>query len=70
MHRFKFFLVGFSMVMAFPFLSSCDGEECIRCTATLDKSQVQEFCSTDRNERMTFQVDWIRQDYNCEQIEK
>jgi hypothetical protein len=50
--------------------ASCEGSECIRCTKILSDDESYEFCSTSRDERMEFQVDYIRQGFNCEQIEQ
>jgi len=52
-----------------PLMLSCEGSECVRCTKILSEESY-EFCSTSRDERMDFQVDYIRQGFNCEHFEE
>lgn len=60
------------LVAAIPFIavivmSSCDGEKCIKCTE-INGTDEQEFCSKSIEERNDFQVNWIHEGYNCEQV--
>jgi hypothetical protein len=49
-------------------LSSCEEEICIHCFPIGENHEspnMVEFCSTDRNARMDFQVQYIDKSYNC-----
>jgi hypothetical protein len=53
-------------------LSSCEEEICIHCFPigeTHSSPNAVEFCSTDGNARMDFQVEYIDKSYNCVQAE-
>lgn len=60
------------VVMAIS-LSSCEEEVCIRCFPvgeSRDSQNSVEFCSTERNARMDFQVQYIDKSYNCIESEE
>jgi hypothetical protein len=50
------------------FMSSCSGEVCVKCIK-YDYSDTVDFCSSEKSERNDFMVEWIRQDYNCKEVE-
>lgn len=64
----KIFFAAFSLV-AVVILSSCDSEKCIRCTQ-ISGGDSKEFCSRSIEERNDFQVEWIHQGYNCEEVQE
>jgi hypothetical protein len=49
-------------------MSSCSGEVCVKCIK-YDYSDTVDFCSSEKSERNDFMVEWIRQDYNCKEVE-
>ncbi|MCX7743229.1 MAG: hypothetical protein N2167_01555 [Flavobacteriales bacterium] len=64
----KRILFAIAIIGAVGTLSSCETEVCVKCIK-YDYSDTVDFCSSAKSERNDFIVEWIRQDYNCKEVE-
>lgn len=66
MNRTKLILVAGVIALLAATLTGCEKEVCLSCTP-IGGGQDVSLCSTDANERLEWQVNRIREGYNCTQ---
>jgi hypothetical protein len=66
MKRAKLILVAGVFALLGTTLTGCEKEVCLSCTP-IGGGQDVSLCSTDANERLEWQVNRIREGYNCTQ---
>jgi hypothetical protein len=66
MKKAKLILVAGAMALMGTTLTGCEKEVCLSCTP-IGGGQDVSLCSTDANERLEWQVNRIREGYNCTQ---